>query len=142
MSEERRNLSITREEAVLEALKMSFEATKQVTTLNAGSIVLIGTFLSNIFPANKHGVLAVPFHIKLFIGVAFLGFGASLLASTIALIGYRGFIETRLSSPGGAASLTQGRGREQIYVTMPLLFFTLGLICFGVAVLLNLFFGG
>jgi len=38
-----------------ESIKLGFEVAKQLTTLNAGSIVVIGTFLSNIFPTDKTG---------------------------------------------------------------------------------------
>jgi hypothetical protein len=78
-----------------EAIKLGFEAMKQLTTLNAGSIVVIGTFLSNIFPTDRQGTLTVPLYIKILIGLAFVGFGASLLLSTYVLILYRRMLESR-----------------------------------------------
>jgi hypothetical protein len=53
--------------------RLGFETSKQITTLNAGSIVVIGTFLSDIFP-HKHGTLAVGLPIKLLIAAAFAFF--------------------------------------------------------------------
>src|SRR5215211_9050759 len=38
---------------------LGFEIFKHLTTLNAGSIVLIGTFLGDIFPHDKHGNLTI-----------------------------------------------------------------------------------
>ncbi len=40
------------------SLKQGFQLAKQLTTLNAGSIVLIATFLKDIFP-NENGVLGI-----------------------------------------------------------------------------------
>ena len=77
MSEQQTRLDLT------ESIKLGFESTKQLTTLNAGSIVVIGTFLSNIFPTDSQGALTVPLYIKLFVGAAFVGFGASLIFSTL-----------------------------------------------------------
>jgi hypothetical protein len=114
-----------------EAIKLAFEATKQLTTLNAGSIVIIGTFLSDIFSTDKQGTLTAPLYIKLLIGAAFVGFGASLLSSTFAMLVYRNILESR-----GIFSLD-----ARVDILLPLASFAGGLICFGAAVLLNLFFG-
>jgi len=65
--------------------QMLFETTKQLTILSSGSIVVIGTFLSNIFPTDKHGILAIPNGIKLLIATAFVGFGGSLISATITM---------------------------------------------------------
>jgi hypothetical protein len=100
---------------------LGFEAIKQLTTLNAGSIVVIGTFLSNIFPTDKQGALTVPLYIKVLIGAAFVWFGASLILSVLAMIEYR-----------------FGSKAEPRFI-LPLTSFTGGIICFGAAVLLNLF---
>jgi hypothetical protein len=56
------------------SIKLGFETTKQLTTLNAGSIVVIGAFLGAIFPTDKQGTLTVPLYIKLLIGGAFRSF--------------------------------------------------------------------
>jgi hypothetical protein len=124
-----------------EGIKLGFEAMKQLTTLNAGSIVVIGTFLSNIFPTDKQGTLTVPLYIKLFIGAAFVGFGASLLLSTRTMIRSRRKLEgliTLARQGDSPASITYSYSTP---ISWQLAFFTGGLICFGAAVLLNLFFG-
>jgi hypothetical protein len=41
------------------AFNRNFETVKHLTTLSAGSVVLIGTFLQDIFPKTKGGELAV-----------------------------------------------------------------------------------
>lgn len=48
-----------------------------LTTLNAGSIVLIATFLRDIFPKTEGGVLDVALYVKLLIAASFLFFGIS-----------------------------------------------------------------
>jgi len=75
----------------IDAIKLGFETTKQLIALNAGSIVIIGTFLSDIFPS-KHGTLAGPFYIKLLVGVAFVGFGVSLVGSIVGMFMYYGML--------------------------------------------------
>ena len=45
---------------VAQVITLGFEWMKQLTTLSAGSIVVIGTFLSNIFPTDKQGALTGP----------------------------------------------------------------------------------
>jgi len=121
---------------VAEVIKLGFEWMKQLTTLSAGSIVVIGTFLSNIFPTDKQGTLTIPLGIKLLIGAAFVGFGVSLIVSAIAMNTYRAILELFL----------RGDRPEEIYspatritISLPLPFFTGGVICFGAAVLLNMF---
>jgi hypothetical protein len=138
---------------------------------NVGSIVVIGTFLSNIFPTDRQGTLTVPLYIKILMGLAFVGFGASLLLSTYVLILYRWMLEGRafrdviIGTDRESVWLIvrsdepiPGRSREEERRSvvkeliarerrgrrlddLPLVFFTGGLICFGTAVLFNLFFG-
>jgi hypothetical protein len=67
-----------------------------------------------------------------------LSFGVSLIVSARAMNTYRGILERFL----------RGERPEEIYslatritISLPLRFFTVGVICFGVAVLLNMFFG-
>jgi hypothetical protein len=121
---------------VAEVIKLGFEWMKQLTTLSAGSIVVIGAFLSNIFTTDKQGTLTTPFCVKLLIGAAFVSFGVSLIVSAKAMNTYRGILELFL----------RGDRPEEIYspatritISSPLFFFTAGVICFGVAVLLNMF---
>jgi hypothetical protein len=122
-----------------ETVKLGFEAMKQIATLSAGSIVVIGTFLSNIFPADEQGALTVPWYTKLFIGAAFVVFGVSLFFSTRAMIRYNNALETFLTTFGQRVRFSPPARRNLI--NLPLVSFTVGLICFGIAVLLNLFFG-
>ena len=88
-----------RQPDMTEVIKLGFEGAKQLTTLSAGSIVVIGTFLSNIFPTDKQGTLITPGYIKFFIAVAFLGFGASLLFSVAALSIYESVLTFHTGQP-------------------------------------------
>ena len=126
-----------------EVTKLGFEAMKQLTTLNAGSIVVIGTFLSNIFPTDKQGTLAVPLYIKILIGLAFVGFGVSLFFSALTLNLYRASFEGLLYERAGlnAEQYDSADMAKRRFKPLPIFFFTGGLICFGTAVLLNLLFG-
>src|SRR5215207_3226584 len=63
----------------------AFEAFKHLTTLNAGSIVLIGTFLKDIFPKDNQGNLSVDTGSKLLIAASFALFGLSLAASAYSM---------------------------------------------------------
>jgi uncharacterized membrane protein YfcA len=121
---------------IAEVIKLGFEWMKQLTALSAGSIVVIGTFLSNIFPTDKQGTLTIPLGIKLLIGAAFVGFGVSLIVSAIAMDTYRAILVLFL----------RGDRQEEIYsrtrrltIYLPLRSFAVGVICFGAAVLLNMF---
>jgi hypothetical protein len=120
---------------VAEVITLGFEWMKQLTTLSAGSIVVIGTFLSNIFPTDTQGALTVPWYTELLIGAAFVSFGVSLIASAKAMNTYRAVLEFHL----------HGDRPEEIYspirrltIFLPLPSFTVGVICFGAAVLLNM----
>jgi hypothetical protein len=121
---------------VTQVITLGFEWMKQLTTLSAGSIVVIGTFLSNIFPTDKQGTLTVPGCTDLLIGAAFVSFGVSLIVSAFAMNTYRAVLEFHL----------HGRRPQEIYgpirrliIFLPQLFFPGGVICFGAAVLLNMF---
>jgi hypothetical protein len=116
-------------ESLKEEYKFYFEAVKHLTTLNAGSIVIIGSFLSDIFP-RKGGILAVGLGIKILIAAAFLLFGLSLMLSVYAMYGLSRHI-------GWGHSMIL---EESVRVsTLPLLSFVVALLCFGLAVMLNLF---
>jgi hypothetical protein len=133
-----------------ESLKVAFETIKQLTTLNAGSIVVIGTFLKDIFPS-KNGSLDVGAGMKLLIALAFVFFGLSLIFSTYAMLDYsrrlRHFEIWR--TPTGREKLMHsqppnlleeaGRSIWAILRLLPLPTFTAGLLCFGLAVVLNLY---
>jgi hypothetical protein len=124
-----------------EGIKLGFEAMKQLTTLNAGSIVVIGTFLSNIFPTDKQGTLTVPWYIKFFIGAAFVGFGVSLISSTLTMLRFRSNLENLISLARQGMTPPAAVTYWRKPLNVPLSSFNGGLICFGTAVLLNLFFG-
>jgi hypothetical protein len=62
-----------------DATKQPFETVKQLTTLNAGSIVLIGTFLKDIFPEEETGALAT--NVGWLVAGSFTFFRLSLLFS-------------------------------------------------------------
>jgi hypothetical protein len=121
---------------VAEVIKLGFEWMKQLTTLSAGSIVVIGTFLSNIFPTDNQGTLTIPLCIKLLIGLAFVGFGVSLIVSAKAMDTYRDISERflRRERPEEIYNLA-----TKLTISLPLPLFAGGVICFGVAVLLNMF---
>jgi hypothetical protein len=139
-----------------ESYKVAFESVKQLTTLNAGSIVVIGTFLKDIFPS-KNGSLAVGAGMKLLITLAFISFGLSLLVSSYAMLEYSQML--RFSElwriPEEREKLRQQRpwplvpvpfrrgtyiGLWQLLVRyLPLPIFTAGLLFFGLAVVLNLY---
>src|SRR5215203_215298 len=75
-----------------ESIKLGFESVKQQTTLSAGSIVVIGAFLKDIFSI-KNGTLNVgegPLGSIIFwlIVLSFVAFGLSLILSSIALFYY------------------------------------------------------
>jgi hypothetical protein len=70
-----------------ESIKLHFENLKQLTTLNAGSIVVIGTFLKDIFP-RENGTLDVSAGIKLLIALSFISFGVSLVLASYGMFQY------------------------------------------------------
>jgi hypothetical protein len=136
-----------------ESLKVAFETIKQLTTLNAGSIVVIGTFLKDIFPS-KNGSLDVGAGMKLLITLAFISFGLSLIVSSYAMLDYsRRLRNLELArTPHGQMQLEEERkrrgleyryllwrGRLLLFRYLPLPIFTAGLLFFGLAVVLNLY---
>jgi hypothetical protein len=125
--------------AFMEVFKLGFENVKQLTTLNAGSIVIIGTFLADIFPT-KDGTLAVGPGLKFLIAAAFVFFGLSLIFSAYAMYAFPRVVRNLLEQ---RSVVTEARLVEELRVfarrLLPFPFFTAGLICFGAAVLLNLY---
>jgi hypothetical protein len=74
-----------------EFYKQGFEAVKQLTTLSAGAIVLIGTFIQNIFPSNlQTGELTTGPSIKWLIASSFVFLGLSLMTSALSMFVYAG----------------------------------------------------
>jgi len=118
---------------------LAFEAFKHLTTLNAGSIVLIGTFLGDIFPHDKHGNLTIDQLTTGLIAASFLLFGVSLVASTFSMYQFAHF-ETWWS--GMIKSSPSGNWFFDGFVTLARLVagsvFFLGVVCFGAAVLWSL----
>jgi hypothetical protein len=107
----------------LEGLKAELEVLKQTTTLNAGPIVVIGTFLKDIFPGKMGPGLTI------LIGLAFVLFGLSLALSAGAMYAVSGRI-----SVNRRFSTREAR----IFLRPPLYLFVLALVCFGTAVLSDL----
>jgi hypothetical protein len=119
-----------------ESIKLAFEDFKHLTTLNAGSIVLIGTFLQGIFPS-ENGTLTVGLGIKLLIALSFFCFGASLALASLVMYQYTRVLRNYLSD---ALSIDRDR-HVRIWLVppgLPLLLFWFGLTFFGLAVVINL----
>jgi hypothetical protein len=113
----------------LEGLKAELEVVKHITTLNAGSIVVIGTFLKDIFPS-EDAVVAMGTGLKLLIAAAFLLFGLSLALSAGGMYALSGRI---------SESRAFNKFWARLVLWPPLVFFVLALVCFGIAVLIDLF---
>jgi|SRR5215210_1803761 len=125
-----------------ESIKLGFETVKQQTTLSAGSIVVIGTFLKDIFPS-KYGTLNVAPCVQWLIALSFAGFVLSLLSSAIALSYYsrrlRLHIEKRHT---GEAPLQTRSGKIRgkaldLGKQVAVFSYTAGLLLFSVAVVLT-----
>lgn len=149
MSNHRERLSTPAyEPALTESYKVAFETIKQLTTLCAGSIVVIGTFLKDIFPS-KNGILAVGAGIKLLITLAFVSFGLSLIVSSYAMLDYSRILRSiellrTVEARDVPAALRALRWRRYealslLFRYLPLPSFTAGLLFFGLAVVLNLY---
>jgi hypothetical protein len=72
-------------EDVRESFKLAFEGVKHLTTLSAGSFVLIATFLKDIFPKGQDNTLALPLGDKVLVSASFLFFALSLVFSAFSL---------------------------------------------------------
>jgi hypothetical protein len=152
-----------------ESLKLLAESSKQLTTLNAGAIVIIGTFLQDIFPS-KGGALVPDPLLKVLIALSFVCFGVSLVMASFVMVYFSRRLTRHLEGTwfrrrlqiGGpppesidytVGALVQrflGRrrarppGKLRIFLyanasLSPLPFFTTGVLSFGLAVVLNLF---
>jgi hypothetical protein len=108
---------------------------KHLTTLSAGSLVLIATFLKDIFPRDN-GLLDVCFGLKLLIGASFAFLGISLISSVVFILR----LSNEATSPQPGTVLAFISSRTSLYLQVAsLLAFLTGLLCFGAAVLINLF---
>jgi hypothetical protein len=113
---------------VREGLKLAFEAVKHLTTLNAGSFVLLATFLKDIF----HGELARGD--KILVGSAFLCFAASLVFSAFSMWRLATLMRSR-------REYETKKTKIRWNIANPSGFYVLGLLFFGTAVLANVFYG-
>ena len=151
MDDEREEIRDEDIQYVTEEVKLSFDNLKQLTTLNAGSIVLIGTFLNDIFPSTK-GILDVSPIIKLLITASFICFGLSLALSAYLMHYYvrslhysAGYLWWHRSEPEGEQSQIFRHRLSRVRVALykarswPLSVFVAGLFCFCLAVVLNLY---
>jgi hypothetical protein len=122
-----------------ESIKLGFDAFKHLATLNAGSIVLIGTFLQGIFPSSdKQGTLLVGPLIKGLIAASFVCFGLSLALAAVAMYRYTIILEKYLSDTLDIdRDIQVKRGRQIRGATLGI--FVAGLVIFGIAVVLNLY---
>jgi len=123
--------------ASMEAIKSAVDLFKHLTTLNAGSIVVIGTFLKDIFP-HKDGTLAVGLGIKLWIAAAFILFGLSLVFATYFMTLFSTTLERWARSLDTEPPLLP-RSISLVARVAPFYCYVFGLVCFGAAVLINLF---
>jgi hypothetical protein len=137
-------------QGLLEYFKVATGVQKHLTTLSAGSLVLIGTFLRDIFSnkALRLEFLGLPVT-KIFIGLSFLFFVISLGISTWLIGRYRAVIfrvvrTTEESEKDHKAMLKhltmwpdKYRRVGRYATSMSLL---LGLFMFSVAVMLNLIY--
>jgi hypothetical protein len=118
-----------RVEDVQESFKHGFEGVKHFTTLNAGSFVLIATFLKDIFP-KRDGRLALDPFDEFLIGTSFVFFAASLALSAFSLWGLAVLLRSR-------KSFQEKTLRFRLYIGLPAFFFVSGLSCFGTTVLIT-----
>jgi len=72
---------------VQKSIELGFDTAKQLTTLSAGSSVLLATFLKDIF-SNAEGNLAINAFETSLIGISFFCLGFTLLLSISAMWGF------------------------------------------------------
>ncbi len=114
---------------VRESLKLAFEAVKHLTTLNAGSFVLLATFLTDIFPEElTRGD-------KILVGSAFLCFAGSLVFSAFSMWRLATLMRSR-------REYARKKKKIRWNIANPSGSYVLGLLFFGTAVLANVFYGG
>ena len=121
--------SIVHADDVRESFKLGFEAVKHLTTLSAGSFVLIATFLDGIFPNQlAEGD-------KWLVALSFLFFAISLVISVYSLWRLATMVRSR-------RPYERKKPKIRGYIAIPSLFYVFGLSFFGTAVLANVLFGG
>jgi hypothetical protein len=120
-----------------DVLSILLDQFKHLTTLSAGSLVLIATFLKDIFPKNAQGSLTIGLGIKLPIAASFVLLGISLISSVFFMVRFANKISSR-ASPQGLDNFLDSPTTTYSQA-LSLICFLAGIICFGVAVLINLF---
>jgi hypothetical protein len=108
-----------------ESIKLSFEAVKHMSTITAGSFVVIATFLRDIFPHALSPML------KLLTAATFVCFGLALISSAWALWGLS-------VMPRTYQTINVKKKQQQQFLRVPAYFLITGLGCFGVAVLIDI----
>jgi hypothetical protein len=149
-----------------ESIKLLAESSKHLTTLNAGSIVVIGTFLKDIFPSKGATLVPDPL-LKALIALSFVCFGVSLVVASFIMVYFSRRLTRQIEgtwleqrrqrgeAPREITDYTVGAlllGRRMAWIPIrlriflyanaslsPLPFFTAGVLFFGLAVVLNLF---
>jgi len=116
-------------EHIRERAKLAFEQARHLTTLNAASVLLISCFLRLIFPRPLQDGLWISVGSKVLIVGSFVLFGLSLLLSAFAM--YVFFQRLDEKNPHYINAQYQTR------IGIPFVCFFLGLLWFGIAVLVN-----
>ena len=120
------------------AINVLLDQFKHLTTLSTGSLVLIATFLKDIFPRSNNGDLTIGLGLKLLIAASFVLLGISLVSSVFFMVRSANQISSRTTPQRLDAFLDSA---PIIYSqAVSLLSFLAGIIFFGVAVLINLFY--
>jgi hypothetical protein len=127
----------------IEGYKQTQDSQKHLTTLSAGSIVLIATFLSDIFP-KAEGVLLIESDVKWLVAISFGMFAISIALSSWLLI-HLPIVVERIGDIDINIPMNQYKKRvlTQLKYSFQLRYWTfvaflLGMFSFGVAVLLGL----
>jgi hypothetical protein len=119
----------TSTDAIRESIKLGFESVKHLTTLSAGSTVLIATFLKDIFP-NIEDLSAA---LKWAISGAFIAFGMSLVVAVACFWAFAVMLRSQLDFHTSTL-----RVRYRLSMALPSYFYICGLMLFSLAVLFRL----
>ena len=120
-----------------EATKLCFESNKQTAVLSSGAIVLIGTFLSTIFPETD-GTLVLGLGSKLLLAGAFVFLGAALAIAAY-VMDWNVDLMIDIEEGDLSDSYFQLRNKLKRAAKLSSRAFFLGIVCFALAVLTNLF---
>ncbi len=116
-------------ELIAQRARLGFEHARHLSTLSAASILLISGFLRIIFPRPLEGGLWISVGSKVLIAGSFVLFGLSLLLSALAM--YAFFQRLDEKNPHRVKAQYQTR------IGIPFACFFVGLLWFGIAVLIN-----